>query len=361
MKSIYKLIIPVLIVFFIAVAVVILERNNILPSGNIISHDKDDEENDNGIPSRNSTVELMSGKLVVHIPEAIQKQANLELTQLTETVHYNELHASARVVDIQPLLQLRSSYMEIQTKITTAEAALQVSTQEYDRLKLLRKEASNISERQLQQARLDWMSSQSQLQDARLKKDNIKSQILQSWGPVLSEHVLNDSAIANDLFKRNSVLLLVTMEGDRQLPDNTETIFVNAYNNRKEARIAHYLSPASFADPAVYGQSYFFYTEAFNLPTGINLDAWISDKKNENKGVMIPVDAVIWYVDKPWVYVRTGEEAFVRRQLNEYTVTRDGWFVQSDFKPGEYLVLHGAQMLLSEEFRWSIPDEDDNP
>jgi hypothetical protein len=51
----------------------------------------------------------------------------------------------------------------------------------------------------------------------------------------------------------------------------------------------------------------------------------------------------------------------LRRDLDVYTVTREGWIVKQGFHAGEQIVLHGAQMLLSEEFRWSIPDEDDDP
>lgn len=361
MNSIYKLFAPVLLVLVVAITTIYMGRGYILSSHDTISNDDGDDKKNDETSSKRSNVELAAGKLVVHIPREIQEQSNLQLFRLATTEYHKEIHAFARVVDIQSLLQLRSDYMEIQTEIATKETAAEVSSQEYKRLKLLRKEASNISERQLQQAKLDWMSNQSQLQATMVKKENIKNQILHGWGSVLSKHVLNNSDIATDLFNTKIILLLVTLESKQQLPANTNKIIINAYGNRKDGEDAYYLSPAPFTDNTIYGQSWFFYTNVSNLSSGIYLDAWIPNDADGSKGILIPSDAIIWYVDKPWVYIKTNEDTFVRREVKNYTISKDGWFVQSGFEPGEEIVLQGAQMLLSEEFRWSIPDEDDNP
>ena len=356
MNAIYKLLVPVLIVMLVVVTTLLLKKENILFSDDpALVRDDDDEQMSE--PDAN----IMSGRHIVHIPLAIQEQSNLQLIQLSKAEHRNEIHAFAKVIDIHSLLELKSIYLETKAEYAIAETAQQVSAQEYERLKLLRNEASNISERQLQQARLEWMSSQSRLQTVRIKMDSIKSQIVQGWGQVLSDHILNNSDLAQELFNLESVLLLVTLEGKQLLPANTDTILINVQGNRETARVAHYISPASFVDNRFFGQSYFFHTKADILPAGVYMDAWIPGEAGNTTGILIPLAAVIWYADRPWVYIKTGTDTFVRREVEDYIVTRDGWFVHSGFESGENIVLHGGQMLLSEEFRWSIPDEDDNP
>jgi hypothetical protein len=91
----------------------------------------------------------------------------------------------------------------------------------------------------------------------------------------------------------------------------------------------------------------------------MRMDAWIPRPGEPSKGVEVPGAAVIWYANKLWVYVQRENGLFVRQPLNEYEETRDGWFVTEGVKPGERVVISGAQMLFSEEFRSAIPSEDE--
>ena len=131
-------------------------------AGYIISRHANEEENDLTETAR-SGVEVINGRLAVHLPETVQRQADIKLVKLEQAEYRKELHAVALVVDIQPMVKLRSDIREIQTGIKMAETALQVSTREYERLKLLHEEASNISDKDLQQSKLQWMSDKLEL------------------------------------------------------------------------------------------------------------------------------------------------------------------------------------------------------
>jgi hypothetical protein len=329
-------------------------------TGKPVSEQGDDD--DDTKPGR-SSVSIIGGQAAVRMDMETQRQANIRTIQLESAEHQGEIHAYARVLDIQPLLDWWSRYRAVLTERKMAETAVQISRQEFERLKLLRSEASNISERQLQQARLQWVNDQSALDAAVNKLKDIRIQLLQGWGNVLAEKLMEDEDFSRELFERRTVLLLVILEGNAELPENTADILITEQGgNRDQAQTAHYLSQATFPDNQIYGRTYFFHTPAASLRTGVYLDAWITLRSNTAvSGVYIPQEAVIWYADKPWVYIKADEEVFLRRDIDEYTVTRAGWFVQEGFNAGELIVLHGAQMLLSEEFRWSIPDEDDDP
>jgi hypothetical protein len=69
---------------------------------------------------------------------------------------------------------------------------------------------------------------------------------------------------------------------------------------------------------------------------------------------------VIWYAGRQWVYIKVSDELFVRRALRTNHETARGWLTRDGFSAGELVVIAGGQMLLSEEFRWQIPEEDDD-
>ena len=359
MKPIYKLI---GLVFLLVSASLLL---NFIVDGNISGLTKFTSVRDNNNDDVKATLPaegIIEGQIAVTISVQIQERANIQTVRLESVEHRNEIHAYARALDIQSLLDWWSHYRAIKRERKIAENAVQVSKQEFERLQLLRGDASNISERQLQQARLQWINDQSKLDSTRDKLADIQNQLMQEWGNRLAEKLMNEEEFSKQLFDRELTLLLVILEGNIELPDNTETIFISEQGkNRKMAQEAYYISPALLPDNRFYGQTYLFYTHAASLRTGVYLDAWIQEGRETSTGVYIPPEAVIWYADKPWVYIKTGEQTFLRRNLEEYSVTREGWFVKQGFRAGEMIVLHGAQMLLSEEFRWSIPDEDDEP
>lgn len=324
--------------------------------------EKENSREDSGDDeSRKSGVTKIASGYVIKLPQDVQQQAAIRLTRL-EPVHYrNEIHATGQVVDIQPLLDMRSRHHEIQGEQRITDAALEVTRQDYDRLQQLHQEEANISGRELQQARLQWESRAAESRAATIRLEDLRHQFTQSWGAELTELFLGDSDLFRKLSMRKSVLLLVTVAGDRQIKPGTRTAFVSTRDDRASAEEAGYISVAPATDVRTQGATYFFQAPVSTLRTGMNVDVWIPEGDAEQQGVMIPAEAVIWYMDKSWVYVARDQETFTRVEVKKYAVTRQGWFVTESFKPGDMIVTSGAQMLLSQEFRWSMPDKDENP
>ena len=90
----------------------------------------------------------------------------------------------------------------------------------------------------------------------------------------------------------------------------------------------------------------------------MRLDVWIGESKTAESGVIVPQSAVIWALGQAWAYVKTDDEHFVRRQVPTGTTAPGGWFVADSIKPGDAIVVAGAQTLYAEEFRWQIRNED---
>ncbi len=72
------------------------------------------------------------------------------------------------------------------------------------------------------------------------------------------------------------------------------------------------------------------------------------------RGVVIPRSAVVRFGGKAWAYVQTDEVRFSRREVALDQATEQGWFTTAGFTVGDRVVVAGAQLLLSEEFKSQI-------
>lgn len=68
-------------------------------------------------------------------------------------------------------------------------------------------------------------------------------------------------------------------------------------------------------------------------------------------GAIVPASAVVWLEGKAWAYVREDRDRFVRREVFTKQRMGEGWLVTKNFSAGDRVVVQGAQLLLSEEFR----------
>jgi hypothetical protein len=75
-------------------------------------------------------------------------------------------------------------------------------------------------------------------------------------------------------------------------------------------------------------------------------------------GVAAPRSAVVRFQGAPWVYIQTGDADFTRRALHDATLTGTTWFAPAGFSSGERIVVAGAQVLLSEEQKSLIEQEE---
>ncbi len=82
--------------------------------------------------------------------------------------------------------------------------------------------------------------------------------------------------------------------------------------------------------------------------------------QGNTSGVIIPSAAVVWYGGKPWVYQKHGAEQFSRLPINTDIEVENGWFYQGALKAADQVVTSGAQLLLSEEFKSQITNENED-
>lgn len=305
--------------------------------------------------------ESLTGAMMVRIEDEMADYAGIEVLNLNETQFFPEARAFVKVVDLRPLLALQSRHNQALSALNVAKVAEHAAAQEMKRLISLTKGAGSVAAKNVNYAEASWHGAKAKLQGLRFDVKAIHDETIQSWGDEISTWVLSaNSKQWQRLLAHQDSLLLVTLPVGLSLAEDVSFIRVARDNDREKARKAYFVSLAVIGGQAIQGESYFFKTANNKLRSGMRLDAWIPQGNDALNGVFIPKKAMVWYAGQPWMYVQVEDDLYQRRSLQSGLMAAGGRFMQQDINAGESVVIRGAQMLLSEEFRWQIMDEDDD-
>jgi biotin carboxyl carrier protein len=116
------------------------------------------------------------------------------------------------------------------------------------------------------------------------------------------------------------------------------------------------VGPAPAAD-ALTRQEAFLYRAEHAWPgarPGALLLALLADSRGPRRAALVPRAAVVQWEGLTWAFVQHGPGRYVRTRVSTERPVPDGWLVGSGIKPGDTVVVRGAEQLLSEEFRARI-------
>ena len=317
----------------------------------------EDDDNDGPAPSRMLKVE---GYTAIRLPRIEQERTHVVVQQLEAVTHQSGIEATGRILELEPLLDLRSEYHAARGEYEMAQAAAQATRHGVERLRILHREDSNISARQLQEAEAQAASDQARLTTAKMRLRDVESGALQQWGNRLVSLALEeDSELFSRIVSHKELLVLVTLYPGDRLPEGAERALAAPSGRRGEAREALLISAAPHAGALTQGETWFFRIPGDGLRIGMRLDVRVPREGTGASGVKVPDSALIWHANRLWAYVRQQDELFVRKPLLQYEEIPGGWFVREGLSPGEEVVVSGSQMLFAEEFRSGIPSEDE--
>ncbi len=296
----------------------------------------------------------------MRLSEERQRMAGIAAVTVRLSTLGPENVVQGRIVDISPLLELRTRYRATLAESRIAETSLALAQKNRDRLAKLSQEAI-IATKELIQAESILAAESTKAATARQRVREIRETAIHSWGPELFRLAIEgDSSLWDALLQRRKVLALVALPATLTLPAGARSAYVARNRDRQHAVYAELLAAAPNTDNLVQGETYFFHLDAARLRSGMRVDVWIPRQGEASRGVFLPRSAVIWYGGMPWVYVQSGKESFARIALSDYEEYGDGWFARAGLHDGAQVVTVGAQLLFSEEMRGQIPDEDDD-
>ncbi len=302
-------------------------------------------------------VTTVNGTPTITLTPAAMAHSGLKTAALENAMHAQRLRAYGSVLDLQSLTDLTSKYAIAKTTIAAAQAKLDFARATLDRARSLYDQGPRaISKEQLERATETFQIAEATLATADSQLQTLAHTAVQTWGTVLGQAVVTASPLVMRLVKRQDILVQITLRADETVAKAPTNAFVRKQGGERIE--LHFVSAAAATDPHIQGQSYFYTVPAESgLLPGMNIMAYVPTGLVATRAE-VPASAIVWLQGHAWAYFRTGPQTLARRQIATDSPAPDGGYYVTNMANGAQVVSHGAQMLLSEEFRAQIPTEE---
>jgi len=299
-----------------------------------------------------SRVSVHKGETVVTLDAATQARVGLTLATLQAFSTRQQLRSLAIILPAEDLVSLRDADVVAHVRVEKARINVDVSRKEYERLSSLYQNDQNTSLKVLEAAQATLSSNQADADSGEREVDLQESLAEQRWGKVVAAWLTSGSPNLQRLLDQRDFLVQVTLPpGEASVAPQTASLELPNGGMMRATLVSSFPR----LDPRIQGISFLYLAKSLpGLAPGTNLAAHLSVGQ-VMKGVVVPEAAVVWWQGKAWVYQQTSPEGFVRREVRSDTPVENGWFVSAGFLVGDKIVVGGAQMLFSEEFRSQAP------
>lgn len=317
-----------------------------------------------------------AGVNIVSLSSATQQNSGITTVKLNGASFQGEIKTFGSVVSIDSLTEAKAKLLSLKTDINIARSGSGQNIQQYQRLKTLNEDDKNVSDRAVQEALAMVNADKASVTSSQLQLKNLHTNTKLQWGEALAKLAFEDTLAPHlaSLLDRRNVLIQVSLPLNTATPKAGSTVNVTPFNvtslNESTSLIkAIYISPASSSDSSDFGKTFYYSAPAELLRIGMRINVNISNNASDvASGAIIPNTAVVWYAGKPWAYFKQGQnkaglDQFVRKPISADSEVGSGidsgWFNQGVDENSE-VVVSGAQLLLSEEFKYLIKNENED-
>lgn len=303
-----------------------------------------------------------AGNTTITVNPATQAQSEIRTSPLKAGSHQATLNSYGNVISIDSLIDLRTRYLLAKSEAEVLRTSLTHFKTEYTRLQTLNLDDKNISDKTLAAALADVKSNEAKVFATELNAKNLAGSMQQAWGEGLTQLALNKEAgqLLQNLIDYNEVLIQITLPFDSAEPSQKSSLSVAPSLATSHNVNAQYISRAPASSATIQGKTYFYHAKSTELRAGMQVKVLSTLSKGSVSGVIIPSTAVVWYGGKPWVYRKLGADQFSRLPINTEVELENGWFYTGTLSPNDAVVTSGAQLLLSEEFKSQITNENED-
>ncbi len=283
-----------------------------------------------------------NGRVLISMDDETQGNMGILVAKASTAQLSPELKGYGRVLDPAPLALLMN-------ELALAQAVYTASSNELVRLKTLAP-LGNASERVVQAA-------EAAAQRDRLAIISAQDRLRLTWGTGVAEQK-DLPGFVQGLTSLSSALVRIDLPpgGILRSPPSGARIMTLSSNLAELV----FLGTASNVDPQTLGRGLIFLSKPndLRLMPGEPVIGYVKIPGEPLVGVTIPSDAVVRTEGAGWVYImNSGGDGFIRTGIALDHPTEGGWFVSKGVTTEDYLVVTGAQTLLSEELKASLkPD-----
>lgn len=265
-----------------------------------------------------------------------------------------------------------------QADVETAQASVDASRAEYERLKSLNVN-KNVSDRAVQEADARLKGDQARLDAARKNVGQLEAAtraqaggagpiaLTSRGGEVVELFAHPDESVEAGqqivrVARYDSMLARVDLPaGEAADPKISSARIIPVGHEDREVR-GERVSLASTVDPRTLGQGYLFRVTGLGslLRPGAAITAYLRIPGKPADGIAMPESALVRSAGKIWAYRQTAADRFTRVEIDPGRSTSRGVLVTRGVSAGDRIVTVGAQVLLSEEQKSGIQILEEN-
>lgn len=308
-----------------------------------------------------SAVSSKAGHAVIALSAESQKASGILTAALGAADNQATVEVFGAVLDPQPLFELRAQYLAALAEARALRVAVSGSEAEYQRARRLFADDRNVSERALQAAQTQWRADQARLSAAEQTAGALRENLRANWGDAIAGWAGDPAArFFHSLSARREALVRVSLPFELRERAAQAALRLSPTGMGAAVRPARYVAPAQHSDAGATGSTFLYLADAIDLRQGMRVTGRLAVEGAAREGVVVPSAAVVWHGGQAWCYVQEEPDEFVRRKVDTREELGEGWFNASGFEAGEKVVVRGAQLLLSEEQKFLIREENDD-
>ncbi len=289
----------------------------------------------------------------VLIPVDAQRAAGI----VVQTPAPAEYRAAQRyfgvVADGRSLVDARQRHLAILTQVAAAEAQLAQRRADLARVQGLFNEGRNATAREVEAAQAALSVEEQRLNALLTERQAVADGLRVGWGDALAERPGDSGSLLARVAAHQVELIQFVLPTGVEAGKTEWRVNVATAESKGVAATLVGRSPQTV--PGLQGDTWLLAVPPAGLPAGARVRV-LADSSQAAHGVRIPPSAVVRFGGKAWVYVRVAPDQFERRALAVDRPLADGLFTDALGSDAQ-LVTSGAQLLLSEEFKFQIKNE----
>jgi hypothetical protein len=308
-----------------------------------------------------SAAGIDGGRAVVRVPTESQKASGIATQALKAGSSEAAIEVYGMVMNLQPLAELRGRYLAAAAEARALRAAVTAAESEYQRMEMLHRDDRNVSEQALKSAEARYRTELARQAAAEQGAASIRDAMRSAWGDAITGWATHpDSPMLEALLQQRAFLVQLVLPYDLPKSAARGKISVAPAMARENARIARFVADSPQVDPGLPGETYFYVLDGGGFRAGMRVAARVGLGGAPVAGVIVPAQAVVWHAGKAWAYLKQGEQTFARHEVSAAEELDGGWFNAGGFQAGDEVVVSGAQLLLSEELKYQIRNENED-
>lgn len=300
----------------------------------------------------------------VTLPLAVEKNSGITTIPIQSSTKSYDYSSYGEVMSLSDLFLKKNKLGNLLRNKNKINAQLAEELEHLKKLIILNQDDKNIADSIIHEKEIDISNLKNDLGVIQNDISNTLINTEHHWGPYFAELISQTGQQASSPILNNKhrlIKITIPSVNLHKVPPRKIDVYLSS--NEKISYVSTFVSKAPNSDESLQGKSFYYEVGNTELNIGERIKANIKDTANKAAitSLFIPRNSVVWSNGKPWIFIKVNDGEFLRKPLIKPIETSAGWLVEEGpFMADELLVTDGAQLLLSEEFKYQIKNENED-